>query len=141
MSGINTGKVIVGGLVAGLVYNVLDMVNGMLIMAADFKANAERLHLDPAAAESTTGMATWIVVDFLMGILVVWTYAAMRPRFGPGPRTAVYAALALYFAINLVMFGLTQGGMITMAIFVKMAIIQFVITIAGAVAGASVYKE
>lgn len=31
---------------------------------------------------STVG---WVVTDFLLGILIVWSYAAMRPRFGPAP--------------------------------------------------------
>jgi hypothetical protein len=39
------------------------------------------------------------------------------------------------------MFGLTQGGLMTMTIFVKMAVIQAVNSIVGAVAGASLYKE
>ena len=31
-----------------------------------------------------------------MGLLLVWLYAAIRPRFGPGPRTATYAALVVW---------------------------------------------
>jgi len=141
MSGINTGKVIVGGLVAGVVFNVLDILNGMLIMAEDFKANAVRLGLDPAAGESSAAIATWVVIDFLAGILVVWTYAAMRPRFGPGPKTAAYAGLVIWVSVNLIMFGLTTTGMMTMATVVKMALIQLVITMAGSITGAAVYKE
>ena len=141
MSGINTGKVITGGLVAGLVYNVFDMISGLLILVEDFRANAERLGLDPAAMESAAGMTTWVVIDFLLGLLVVWTYAAIRPRFGPGPRTAAYAGLVLYLAVTLILFGLTQGGMMTMALFVKMSIISIFTTVIGAMAGAWVYNE
>ena len=141
MSAINSGKVLVGGLLAGLVFNILDTVNGMLIMAADFKANMTRLGLDPAAMESGAGMATWIIIDFLMGILVVWTYAGMRPRFGPGPKTAMLAGLVPYIAITLIMYGLTQGGMMTMAIWTKMAVFQLINTMVGSVVGAWAYKE
>jgi hypothetical protein len=141
MSAINTGKVLVGGLLAGLVFNILDTVNGMLVMGEDFRANMTRLNLDPAKMESGAGMATWIIIDFLMGILVIWVYAAMRPRFGPGPKTAVLAGLACNLAITLVMFGLTQGGIFTMAIWAKMAVITLVITSVGAIAGAWAYKE
>ena len=141
MAAINTGKVLVGGLLAGLVFNILDTANGMLIMAEDFRANAKRLGLDPAVMESGAGMATWIVIDFLMGILVVWTYAGMRPRFGPGPKTAMLAGLVPYIAITLITYGLTTGGMMTMTIWTKMAVASFVITMAGSVAGAWAYKE
>lgn len=141
MSAINTGKVVTGGLIAGLVFNVLDMINGMFIMAADFQANAVRLGLDPAMAESAAGITTWVVVDFLMGILAVWVYAAIRPRFGPGPKTAVNAAIALWLAVSLVMFGLTTGGLFPLALFVKITLIQLVFSIVGTVAGAKFYSE
>jgi hypothetical protein len=141
MNGINSGKVVTGGLVAGLVLNVLDFANNYLVVGEDFRANATRLGLDPAAAESLAGIATWVVIDFLLGILLVWTYAAIRPRFGPGPKTAIYAGLIPYLSINLIMFGLTQGGLIPMALYVKMAAAQLIIVSLGAIAGAWAYKE
>jgi hypothetical protein len=141
MSGINTGKVLVGGLLAGLVYNALDIVTGLVLMGDEFRANAQRLGLDPAAMESGTAMAVWIAIDFLLGILVVWTYAAMRPRFGPGPKTAILAALVPYIAITLMMFGLTHGGMMTMSIWMKMAAISLITMNVGAVLGAWAYHE
>ena len=141
MTSINTGKVISGGLLAGLVFNILDFLNNYLLVGADFRANATRLGLDPAAAESPAGIATWVVIDFLIGILAVFTYAAIRPRFGPGVKTAIYAGLVPYLGIVLIMFGLTQGGLFPMALFGKMAVISLVITSVGAVAGAWAYKE
>jgi len=141
MAGINTGKVIAGGLVAGVVLNVLDFLNNYLIVGTDFTANATRLGLDPAVAESPAGIATWVVIDFLMGILIVWAYAAIRPRFGPGPKTAIFAGLVPWFGITLVIFGLSQGGLIPTALWMKMAVITLVITSLGAVAGARMYQE
>lgn len=141
MTGINTGKVITGGLLAGLVFNILDFLNNYLIVGEDFRANATRLGLDPAVAESSTGIATWVVIDFLYGILVVFTYAAIRPRFGPGVKTAIYAGLIPWFGITLIIFGLTQGGLFPMALWMKMTVITAVIASVGAVAGAWAYKE
>jgi hypothetical protein len=141
MAGINTGKVIAGGLVAGVVLNVLDFLNNYLIVGTDFTANATRLGLDPAVAESPAGIATWVVIDFLMGILIVWAYAAIRPRFGPGPKTAIFAGLVPWFGITLVIFGLSQGGLIPTVLWMKMAVITLVITSLGAVAGARMYQE
>ena len=45
---INSGKVITGGLVAGLVMNVLDMTWNFTVLAADMKVMVDRLRLDPA---------------------------------------------------------------------------------------------
>ena len=141
MSGINTGKVITGGLLAGVVYNALDFVQNYLLVGEDFKANATRLGLDPAAAETPTGIATWVIIDLLLGILVVWTYAAIRPRFGPGPKTAIYAGLVPFISISLITFGLSQGGLIPTALWMKVTVASLFITSIGAVAGAWHYKE
>jgi len=141
MAGINTGKVITGGLVAGVVLNVLDFLNNYLIVGEDFRANATRLGIDPAAAETPMAIATWVVIDFILGILVVWTYAAMRPRLGPGPKTAIFAGLVPWLGIALVMFGLSQGGIFPTALWLKMSVITLVITSIGAVTGAMMYKE
>lgn len=141
MSSINTGKVITGGLLAGLVFNVLDFLNNYLVVGEDFRANATRLGIDPGMAESTPGIVTWVVIDFLMGILIVWTYAAIRPRFGAGPKTAIMAGLVPYLAITMVTYGLTNGGLLTTALWAKMAVLTLVITSVGAVAGAWAYKE
>jgi hypothetical protein len=72
---------------------------------------------------------------------VVWTYAAIRPRFGPGPKTAILAALVPYIAISLIMFGMTQGGMVTMSIWMKMTAISLITMSVGAVLGAWAYHE
>ena len=141
MAGINTGKVIAGGLVAGVVFNVLDFLNNYLIVGKDFTANATRLNIDPAVLESPAGVASWVVIDFLMGILIVWAYAAIRPRFGPGPKTAIIAGLVPWFGITLVIFGLSQGGLIPHMLWMKMAVITLIITSIGAVAGARMYQE
>jgi hypothetical protein len=141
MSRINTGKVLVGGLLAGLVYNAFDIVTGLVLMGEEFRANAQRLGLDPAAQESSTAMAVWITIDFLMGILVVWTYASIRPRFGPGPKTAVLAGLVPYISISLIMFGLTHGGLMTMSMWMKMTGISLITTSVGAILGAWAYQE
>jgi len=39
----------------------------------------------------------WIVFGIVMGTAMVWIYAAIRPRFGSGVKTAVYAGLAAWF--------------------------------------------
>lgn len=140
MGKINTGRVIVGGLVAGLVFNVIDFVM-QLLMKADFEANSTRLGLDPAVAAAPAAIATWVVIDFLVGILVVFIYAAIRPRFGPGPRTAVIAGLIPYIWVSLIIYGFTTGGLFTTALFWKVSALQLVGVLAGSIAGAAVYKE
>jgi hypothetical protein len=141
MAAINTGKVIAGGLLAGLVANAFDFVINTYLMMADWQAWASAHNLDPAAMNSATVAGTWIAIDFLFGILIVWTYAAIRPRFGPGVRTALYAGFLLYVTVTLVVLGFTMMGMLTMAMFVKGTLAGIVSTGAASVAGAWLYKE
>ena len=36
-----------------------------------------------------------MILDIVWIIATVWIYAAIRPRFGPGPRTAGYAGIVV----------------------------------------------
>jgi hypothetical protein len=65
----------------------------------------------------------------------------MRPRFGPGPKTAVIAGLILYVSVMLIMLIITSVGIFTGSIYVKMAAIQLISSIVGSIAGAALYKE
>ena len=68
----------------------------MTILADDMNANAQRLNLDPAVgATRPPRWSAGSLVDFIYGLLIVFTYAGFRPRFGPGPRTAIIAGLTI----------------------------------------------
>jgi len=138
---INTGKVIVGGLVAGLVMNVGDFLINTQLLVADNNEFLRRLNIDPASMESFSGMLPWIVIDFLMGLLLVWTYSAIRPRLGPGVSTAIVAGLIPYLGVTLVLAGFTSMGVFTAAMFIKGSIAALVNMSIGSVAGAWVYTE
>src|SRR3989442_9724785 len=92
MGKINGGRVVLGGLLAGLVLNVIDWVVYGKVLAADFNAALQALGKGPM----TGSMIIWFVIfDFLFGIFLVWVYAAIRPRFGARPRAAVLAGVAI----------------------------------------------
>jgi hypothetical protein len=137
----NTGKVIVGGLVAGLVFNIGDFVINGFILAEEQTALLQRLGLEVPAPTNVAAMLPWVVIDFLFGILVVWTYAAIRPRFGPGVSTAIIAGLIPYLGATLVLAGFTSMGMFTTSLFIKGSVASLVNTAIGSVAGAWVYTE
>ena len=138
---INTGKVVAGGLVAGVVANAIDFVNNTYVLGADMQAWAASHNIDSATLTSGAVAGTWVVVDFIYGLLLVFTYAAIRPRFGPGVKTAIIAGLVVFLAPTIVLFGFTQMGMLTMPMFVKGTIGAIVATLAASVAGAAIYKE
>lgn len=140
MSGINTGKVIVGGLVAGVALNAVDFASGILL-ASDFAANTTRLGLDPGTLEAPATIGTWVAVDFIMGLILVFLYAAIRPRFGAGPKTATIAGIIIWLAVGIIVFGFATMGMIDMPLYWKTTIISLVNVVIAANVGAWLYKE
>lgn len=138
---INTGKVIAGGLLAGLVFNALDMTANFTLFAKDNEEMIRRLNLNPAAATDFSYAVPWIVADFVFGLLVVFTYAGFRPRFGAGPKTALVAGLVPWLAVTAVMTGFTGIGVFTQDMMIKGSLFALVNTAIGSVIGAWVYTE
>ena len=137
MAGINTGRVITGGLVAGLVANIVDVGTGFL-MQDELTANLERLHLP---ALGTSAIVSWVLVDFVYGILMVLTYACIRPRFGPGPKTALFAGFLLMTTVTVILYGFLGMGFFPASTYVKSTFFAVLSTGAGVLAGAALYKE
>jgi pimeloyl-ACP methyl ester carboxylesterase len=93
MGRINMGRVIVGGLLAGLLINISEYILNGVVFAAEMNAVMAAINKPPIA----NSMIVWFVVlGFGLGFMTVWLYAAIRPRFGPGAKTAVCAALAIW---------------------------------------------
>ena len=141
MASINTGKVVTGGLAAGVVANVIDFVTNTFLLAGDWQAFALDHNLDPEGFTSASTAMTWVAVDFVLGILLVLTYAAIRPRLGPGAGTAIFAGLIIYVATTAVVFGFAMMGLLTMGMFVKGSLCAFVSMMAASLTGAAIYKE
>jgi hypothetical protein len=140
--GINTGRVIGGGLLAGAIMNFVDfLVNGVWL-APRWETEATALNprlMDPSLAN--TSMIGWIVTDFLLGVLIVWAYAAMRPRFGPGAGTAARASLLVWGASHIAYFSFAFLGMYTTSLILLVSGGGLVAALAGGYAGCSIYKE
>jgi hypothetical protein len=92
--GINWARVILGGLVAGLVINVSEFAINNLWLDGEWTEAIESLNRSSAVGAG--GTAAFWVWGFLTGIFALYLYAAFRPRFGAGPKTAVRAALAAW---------------------------------------------
>jgi hypothetical protein len=94
MSKVNMGKVILGGIVGGIVLNIIDyLVNGVWL-APQWMAAASKL--SGANPMSGNAIAGYVVGDFIFAIMIVWVYAAIRTRYGPGAGTGIKASLAVW---------------------------------------------
>ena len=90
MGKINWTRVILGGLVAGVIINVFESVLNGVILAKDMEAAISALGRQMGGG----ALAVFIAWGFLVGIFAVWLYAAIRPRYGAGPKTAACACAA-----------------------------------------------
>jgi hypothetical protein len=140
MSGINMPKVIVGGLVAGVVLNAIDFVVNGLMLGAQWEAATVARGVDPAAIANSS-MVGWITSDFLLGLSMVWLYAAIRPRFGPGPSTAACAGLVTWAISHVAYFSLAFTGMYPTGIVVMSTLGALVSYVAAAYVGGRIYTE
>jgi len=139
MGKINMGKVLIGGLVAGVVLNIFDFILHGVILMEDWTAAMTALN-KPALGGSAT--AVFVGLDFLGGILLVWIYAAIRPRFGPGVNTAIIAGLAGWALAGLLptLFQVPMGLFPMKLLWLPLAVSLVFVPLA-TVAGAWAYKE
>ena len=98
MDKMNWGRVFLGGLLWAAVYNILGGVTFYLFLKSDFTAAMEALGRPFQESEF---LVVLLPVTLLVGIFTLWLYAAIRPRYGPGPKTAVYAGLTAWLIGNL----------------------------------------
>jgi hypothetical protein len=97
MARINWGRVVAGGVVAGLVWIVLGSII-TAYLSHDFVAAVPggRLVSPPAGM-----VATLAIDDIAMGVWSIWLYAAIQPRYGAGTRTAVAAGVSWWIIAGL----------------------------------------
>jgi len=139
---INTQKVIVGGVAAGVVIGAIDFVVNGIILAEQNQAAIDALGPDIAAnAEGGAAIAFNVVSLLLLGILVAWTYASMRPRYGVGSKTATMAAIQIWCLVMLISAGLTFIGLFTWGFFALGSVITAGELLIGANVAGYLYSE
>ena len=108
-------------------------------MGEQMKETFARLNVPPP---SGTFMAIATILTFALGILIVMLYAMVRPRFGPGPKTAICAALMVWFVSCIycsIIYGLLLGLSINMIVIgIVWCLVEYSLA---ALAGAWLYKE
>jgi len=117
MSKINWARVFLGGLLTGVIINVFEFVTNGVFLAAEWKAQ------NPEGAAH-------------LG------YAAARPRFGPGVKTAVLTGCA-FWVLTTVLRTIDDAGvgLYPPRLLVILVLVCLLQSVVASVAGARVYKE
>ena len=88
----------------------------------------------------------WIwfnLLGLVSGIVAVWIYAAIRPRFGAGPTTAIYAGLSVWVVGALLpnLSFMCFAGLFSRHLTLYTTLGALFELVTGTVAGAALYKE
>ena len=138
MGKINWARVILGGIVAGIIINVFETVLNGVILSRDWQAAMTAL----GRTMAPSAIAVFVVWGFLAGIAAIWLYAAARPRFGAGAKTALLTGFAFWFVSyllpNLGQWALHLFPHRLIAIGLVVGLVEVLIA---SVAGAALYKE
>ena len=139
MGKINLGRVILGGLVAGLIINISETILNVPVLGAQLEASLRSMNLPPVGGPQ---IAVFVVEAFALGIATVWLYASIRPRYGAGAGTGVCAGLFVWFFAYLYpgiangVLGIGSWKLITIGLI--WGLVEIVIA---SVVGAWLYKE
>ncbi|HEX9659728.1 MAG TPA: hypothetical protein VGA18_05475 [Rhodothermales bacterium] len=102
MSKINYGRVIIGGLLAGVILTIGESILNLVVVQDQWQMFMEQRNLP---AESTGINIMWLLWNFVIGLALVLLYALVRPRCGPGAKTAAWTGVFVWFLVWFMCFG------------------------------------
>ena len=139
MSQINNGRVVIGGLLAGVIINIGEFILNGIVLGEQMNAAMAALNKPPIDGRM---IMLFVLFGFGLGFMLVWTYAAIRPRFGAGVKTAICASTlvwglaSLYPNLFMIIINLFPRDMMILA-----TIWGLVEVVVAGIAGAWVYTE
>jgi hypothetical protein len=139
MSKINIGRVVLGGIFAGVIIDIFEFVLNGVVLADQWKSIMAAMNLP---VMGMTEIAWFNAMGLVLGIITVWTYAAIRARFGAGVKTAVFAGVLTW--LTACVYGNAMStiiGMFPMSLTLTLAGVGLVELIVATIAGAWLYKE
>jgi hypothetical protein len=94
MGKINLVRAVLGGLIAGIVIDLFQVItNGLIIEKQWVEVATGQGRSGALSFNQTFSFSLW---GLLVGIVMMLTYAAIRPRLGPGPHAAVFAGVLIW---------------------------------------------
>src|SRR5215472_11968660 len=140
MAHTNRVRVLLGGLLAGLVINVVEFVTNGVVLRDAWGSSMQAL--GKPVQLSAGAIVVFNIWGFLLGIAAVWLYAAIRPRYDAGPKTAIRAGVFMWavavFLANLSNYPL---GLFPTRLLVISSIVALLEIVLATLVGAWLYKE
>ena len=142
MNRINYGRVLLGGVLAGVLLFMADGFIHSKLLHEHWMAAMKAAGRSVEAEEHGSDMLYFAAFELLRGLAIAWIYAVMRAQCGPGPKTAICATLAVW-AIMFPIFFLQEVplGFYSTTLLTLWSLYEIVPSVlAGLVAGA-LYKD
>lgn len=140
MGRINWGRVVLGGILAALIINIGEYLINAVVLAKDWATNLANLHLPPDV--TMNAVAIFNITGLIVGVMMVWLYAAIRSRYGAGVKTALIASIAIWLlAYAMPTLGYVGIGVVSQRIAIIAIGLALVEVVIAGIAGAWVYQE
>ncbi|HEY3839386.1 MAG TPA: hypothetical protein VGL72_22590 [Bryobacteraceae bacterium] len=140
MRKINTGRALLGGVVAALIIDIIEGVVNGVVLRGDWTAAMQSL--GKSGEISGGGIALYNLGGLLYGLIGVWLYAALISRYGKGSITAAKAGLVVWSltsALPMVMW--TPSGILPGNLMAYSVLVDFIAILLGVTMGAILYRE
>ena len=137
---INIPRLLLGGVVAAAV-----LIASEALAYASYWPEVQRALTERGVGLdlfSLAGNLVSLTANLLTGLALAFFYVAARPRFGPGPRTAIVVAAALWLGGYMVLIcALSLLNLFPGRILAMWSALGLAELVAAALAGAWVYRE
>ncbi len=140
---VNWSLVVLGGIVWFVVYGLLGAAAGFLYLIGEGREAFEQAGLQVVShMNDPVFFSLVLVLALLTGIVSIWFYAVLSTRYGPGPKTAASAGIAIWILAQLLpLIYWTQLLGLPIRLVVLNGAASLGIGVAATLAGASVYEE
>ncbi len=145
MKDINFSRLILGGLLAGVIFFVGDSIIHGALLTSRWQETMIELGRAPNPSGGNPGagdFAYFLIYDLMKGFGAAWLYAAIRARFGAGPTSATFAGLTTWFlAVPTPLIGLIPMHFFARGLISRWSFYAIIPTVLGAIAAGWVYQE
>lgn len=100
MTKINFGRLFIGGLVASVLLFFSDGFIHEYLVKQYWEYLYYGLGARPPETSHSVAMVYFFIFEIGRGFTAILMYVLMRPFYGPGPKTAIFSAIAAWFAFS-----------------------------------------
>jgi hypothetical protein len=134
---LNFKRIILGGLITGMILNLIDTPNGMFIAGPQIKL----FLAEHAVPYNPLIPAYFFPYHLILGMMMVWTYAAIIPQFGAGRKAALYATILLLITTRMMAFGFVVMGLLPLHLYLILSATMVIGSLVGGLTGCWYYSR